>query len=112
MDEQTRAIRPQTIGELRRRLEDLGHPWTVPARFGDQDPLPVAPGRAEPVSPGHIEGLRAVNTAEEFAALLGEAAPTNPFLAARWQELGVTPVGPAAAVVAPDAGDVPEWGVA
>jgi len=112
MDEETRATRPQTIGELRQRLEELGRPWTVPARFGDQDVLPVAPGPDRPVPPGHVEGLRAVTTAEEFAALLGEAAPSNPFLAARWQELGVAPSGPAAAVPAPSADEVPEWGVA
>lgn len=53
---------PATIGELRRRLERLGQPWTIPARFNDDDPLPDPPRGGEPVEPGHIEGLRVVDT--------------------------------------------------
>ena len=49
----------------------------------------------QPVDPGHVKGLRAVNTREEFEAILREAPPVNPFLAARWRELGVAVPGPA-----------------
>jgi hypothetical protein len=60
MEDDERAIRPVTIGELRRRLKDMGEPCTVPARFNDDDPLPDPP-RPEL---GHIScwagGARAV----------------------------------------------------
>jgi len=107
------STRPATIGELRRRLRSLGDPWTVPARFSDDDPLPDLP--AQPVAPGHVEGLRAVNTPEEYEAIVRAAPPVNPFLAARWRELGLAV--PSTTEGAPGAGtpaagdDVPEWGV-
>lgn len=114
MDDDERSTRPATIGELRQRLRSLGEPWTVPARFSDDDPLPDLP--PQPAEPGHVKGLRAVNTREEFEAILREAPPANPFLAARWRELGAavpdiadgTPDG--ARTLAPEQ-DVPEWGV-
>jgi hypothetical protein len=114
MEDGERATRPATIGELRQRLRSLGEPWTVPARFSDDDPLPDLP--PQPVDPGHVKGLRAVNTREEFEAILREAPPVNPFLAARWRELGAavpgTAEGPPEGAEAPaPAQDVPEWGV-
>jgi hypothetical protein len=114
MEDAEYATRPATIGDLRQRLRSLGEPWTVPARFNDDDPLPDLPPQL--VETGHIEGLRAVNTREEFEACLREVPLVNPFLAARWRELG-TPV-PGSAAGAPDGGaapasgqGVPEWGV-
>ena len=114
MEDGERATRPATIGELRQRLRSLGEPWTVPARFGDDDPLPDLP--PQPVDPGHIKGLRAVNTREEFEAILREAPPVNPFLAARWRELGAAVPGtaegtPESAGTPAPGQDVPEWGV-
>jgi hypothetical protein len=112
MADDERATRPATIGELRRRLRDLGEPWTVPARFNDDDPLPDPPRGGEPVEPGHVQGLRAVNTREEFEACLREIPPTNPFLAARWRELGlVAPDMAGGVATAASEDDVPEWGV-
>jgi hypothetical protein len=116
MEDDERATRPATIGELRRRLKDLGEPWTVPAHFNDDDPLPDPPRGGQPVEPGHVEGLRALNTRDEFDACLREIQPANPFLAARWRELGVAVSGVAegaADSVSTTAleGDVPEWGV-
>lgn len=84
---------PATIGELRRRLESLGRPWDVPARFSDDDPLPQAPpGRA--AEPGHLEGLRAISSQDEFDQHLRAVPPTNPFLVERWRELGLLPANP------------------
>jgi hypothetical protein len=104
MSEGDRAIRPATVGEVRRRLERMGRPWRVPPRFGDDDPLPDPPRGGEPTEPGHVPGLRQVSSQEQFEALLAEVYPVNPYLVARWRELGVT---------VPGAGhDVPEWGSA
>jgi hypothetical protein len=111
MSDDERATRPATIGELRRRLERSGQPWTVPAHFNDDDPLPEPPRGGQPVEPGHVEGLRPVSTPDEFEACLRELPPTNPFLAARWRELGVAaPDAVEGARTAAD-GDTPEWGV-
>jgi hypothetical protein len=108
------ASPPATIGELRERLDRLGRPWTAPARFGNDDPLPDPPRGGQPVEAGHVDGLRAVDSPEELTALLAEHPPANPFLAARWRELGVAvavvDAGPAADVVEPGS-DMPEWGV-
>ena len=114
MGDDERTTRPATIGELRRRLRSLGEPWTVPARFSDGDPLPDLP--PQPTEPGHVKGLRAVNTREEFEAILREAPPVNPFLAARWRELGVAVSGTAEGIpegegTSAPGQDVPEWGV-
>ena len=48
MEDGERATRPATIGELRQRLRSLGEPWTVPARFSDDDPLPDRPLSSDP----------------------------------------------------------------
>ena len=65
--------------------------------------------------PGHVEGLRAVDSRQELEAVLAEMPPGNPFLAGRWRELGFSPAegSPDEQVVqSPTAeGDVPEWGV-
>jgi hypothetical protein len=100
---------PATIGELRVRLDRLGRPWTVPARFSDDDPLPDPP-RGEPVEVGQVGGLRTVDSPEEFAALLAEQPPSNPLLAARWRELGIAVAAPASDVVE-SGSEMPRWGV-
>ena len=112
MEDEVRATRSATIGELRRRLQSMGEPWTVPAHFTDEDPLPdLAPG-GQPVEPGHVEGVRAVNTQEEFDACLREMASSNPFLATRWHELGQMDAATVQdAATGSFDGDVPEWGV-
>lgn len=110
MEEGERTTQPATIGELRQRLRSMGEPWAVPARFSDVDPLPELP--YQPVSPGHVEGLRALDSSEEFEACLREVPPSNPFLAARWRDLGVAvPATPDAAGTPATGQDIPEWGV-
>jgi hypothetical protein len=80
VDDNERATLPATIGELRRRLEQHGQPWTVPDRFNDDDPLPNPPRGGQPVDPGNVQGLRALDTQEEFEAYLREVHPSNPYL--------------------------------
>jgi hypothetical protein len=64
------------------------------------------------VDPGHLKGLRAVNTREEFDAILRSAPSVNPFLAARWRELGAAVPGTAEGAGTREPGqNVPEWGV-
>lgn len=62
---------------------------------------------------GHIEGLRAIGTDEEFGACLREIPPANPFLAARWREAGSDVPGLPATAAPAGAGNsgLPGWGV-
>jgi hypothetical protein len=108
MEDDERTTRPATIGEIRQRLRSMGGPWTVPARFSDDDPLPDLP--PQPADVGRAGALRPVNTREEFEDILRDAPPVNPFLAARWRELGLAVPGPAEGTSA-SGQDMPEWGV-
>ena len=90
MDDDERATRPATVGELRRRLAALGDPWTVPARFTDDDPLPDPPRGGGAVEPGHVPGLRALDTHAELEAFLRDIEQAMP--------------------AADFDGDLPEWG--
>jgi hypothetical protein len=81
---------PRTIGELRRALADLGNPWTVDPRLGDAEPLPDPPRgaqRDEDVPPE--ARLTVVAPDADLGALLMTVLPANPFLRARWVELGL-----------------------
>lgn len=122
MDDDERVDAPATIGELRRRLKELGDPWTVPDWHSDDDPLPEPPRGGLPGEPGHVESIRRVDTVADLEECLGEFEPTNPLLIGRWRELGMTgaagtrlgdAVIAATGDVAPTAmdGDAPEWGM-
>lgn len=81
---------PRTIGELRRVLAEAGSPWTVNSRLGDADPLPDLPRggqRDEDIPEG--SRLTAVAADADLGALLKATPPANPFLRARWVELGL-----------------------
>jgi hypothetical protein len=95
---------PQTIGELRRRLAELGDPWTVPEDMADDAPVPQAP-HPEPVGPGHVPGLRAIDPDSDLEAVIREMAPSNAHLAQHRHEAGLP--GPRRDT---DDGDSP-WGV-
>ena len=81
---------PRTIGELRRTLTELGNPWNVNPRLGDADPLPDPPrgGQRDEDIPEEAR-LAAVAPDADLGALLREVSPANPFLRARWVELGL-----------------------
>ncbi|MES5818235.1 hypothetical protein [Streptomyces sp. RG80] len=90
MNQSTRA--PQTIGELRRLLRELGDPWTVDPGLLDDDPLPDPPRGAltEDEAP---EAVRLTTLPQEADLLdvLSAQPPANPELRARWRELGLLP---------------------
>jgi hypothetical protein len=88
------SVAPGTIGELRRRLDAMGNPWSVPDRFSDDDLLPEQPPAADLV-PGHVPGLHAIDTAQDLDAHLRSMPPANPFLAEHWRELGLVTTEPA-----------------
>jgi hypothetical protein len=75
---------PENMGELRRRLDAMGNPWTPEEDLSDDDPLPDFPrgGLLEGVLP---TGVRETSS-EEGTGLLGSEPPANPFLRARWAE--------------------------
>jgi hypothetical protein len=103
---------PRTVGDLRRRLESMGQPWSTLPGLTDDDPLP------QPARGGLLEergtALAAprVMSPEEFDSHVREVPPTNPFLAGRWQELGVLPADSAVRGAEPMSEPAtPEWGV-
>jgi|SRR6516225_2978174 len=81
---------PRTIGELRSALAELGNPWTVDPRLGDADPLPEPRRGAQRAEDIPEEArLPVVSPDADFSALLRQVPPANPFLRARWAELGL-----------------------
>ena len=83
---------PRTAGELRRRLAELGNPWTVDPRLSDDDPLPSYSrgGQLEEDVPDEARLSALAPDADLRELLIGEP-PTNAFLQARWVEAGVLP---------------------
>jgi hypothetical protein len=81
---------PQTAGELRRRLAELGSPWTVDPRLGDDDPLPDYPrgGQTDEEVPEEIRPP-AIEPAGNLRDLLSQERPINPLLQERWVEAGI-----------------------
>jgi hypothetical protein len=83
---------PRTVGEVRRRLAEIGNPWTPDPALGDDEPLPVyrrggqhehelpESRLPEPLAPG-----------ADLTGLIAALPPTNVFLRARWAELGLLP---------------------
>lgn len=105
---------PTTVGELRRRLQVMGSPWTPLPRLNDDDPLPQPPRGGQPTEPGHVEGLRPIHDSADFEAIVHSEPPTNPIVRQRWVELGLLPADRSSAAFAVSAADQPktEWGVA
>jgi hypothetical protein len=81
---------PKTIGELRRRLAKLGNPWEVDPQLSDDDPLPDRPrgGQREEEIPEEHR-LVPPEPGADLRGLLAAEPPANPFLRARWVELGM-----------------------
>lgn len=82
---------PQTIGELRQRLAELGDPWQVDPTLSDDELLPDPPrGGAEP-TPDVAESLAVATPAADadIAGLIAVQPPANPHLRERWVELGL-----------------------
>jgi len=90
MKRETRQDDPKTIGELRRRLAELGNPWTVDSRFGDDDPLPgyQRGGQREEEIPEE-DRLAPLDPGADLQSLIAAQPPANLFLRRRWVEAGV-----------------------
>lgn len=85
---------PRTIGDLRRTLTELGNPWTVNPRWGDVDVLPDPPrGAQRDEDVPEDARLPGFPPDADLGALLRTAPPANPFLRARWAELGLMTTG-------------------
>jgi hypothetical protein len=78
---------PRTIGELRRRLEELGNPWTVDPHLSDDEPIRDRPrgGQVEDQVPADMR-LVPEEAPRDLRELLAEQPPANPFLRERWAE--------------------------
>jgi hypothetical protein len=76
---------PDTVGELRRILAELGNPWSVDPRLGDDDPLPDYPRGGQIVR--ELPGTT-IST-DKFISFLKKLPPSNPFLRAHWVEMGL-----------------------
>jgi hypothetical protein len=104
MNRYATAPTPENVGELRRRLAELGHPWTVDPDLRDEDPLPDHPrgGQAEE---DVLEETRAAaaEPSEDLRELLAQQPPANPYLRSRWGEEGL--LDPAEAEPVRDTGD-------
>jgi hypothetical protein len=86
--EQPDAETPQTAGELRQRLAEMGDPWTVDPRLEDGDPLPEYGRGGEP--PDHDPALaRALAPERSVSEELRGEPPSNPLMRRRWVELGL-----------------------
>jgi len=88
----TPAHAPQTVGELRRLLDELGNPWTVDPGLADDDPLPDPPRGAltEDEAPAEVR-LAALPEDVDLGDLISSQPPANPELRARWREVGLLP---------------------
>jgi len=81
---------PKTIGELRRRLAELGHPWEVDPQLSDDDPLPDPPRGGQPEEEIPEEHrIAPLEPEADLRSLIAQQAPANPFLRRRWAEVGL-----------------------
>jgi hypothetical protein len=94
MTEPDSQERPRTIGDLRRRLAEMGNPWTVDPQLSDDEPIRDRPrgGQAEDEVPEELR-LAAAEPPGELRELLVEQPPSNPFLRERWVEEGLLDEG-------------------
>jgi hypothetical protein len=85
---------PLTIGALRRRLAQLGDPWTVDPQLSDEEPVRerARGGQPEAEVPDELRPA-AVDPARDLRELLAEVPPTNPALRERWREAGLLNTG-------------------
>jgi hypothetical protein len=81
---------PLTIGDLRRRLSEMGQPWTVDPQLSDEEPLRDRPrgGQIEGAQPDDVR-LAPVDPSRDLREVLTELPPTNPALRERWVQEGL-----------------------
>jgi hypothetical protein len=90
-DETVGRSQPGTVGELRRRLAEMGHPWEVQSRLSDDDPLPSPPRGGDASAPAAPEKFASVDDLKD--ALRAGPPPTNPFLQQEWARAGLMDEG-------------------
>jgi hypothetical protein len=90
MSEPDAQERPRTIGELRRRLAEMGNPWTVDPQLSDDEPLRDRPrgGQPDEEVPDELRPA-AVEPSRDLREVLGGQPPANPFLRERWAQEGL-----------------------
>lgn len=97
MSEEPESSEPRTVGEVRRRLAEIGNPWTVDPALADDDPLPVYHRGGQPadqIPPSLLPGP--MDPSADVTELITAMPPSNPLLRARWIELGLLPAQGAA----------------
>jgi hypothetical protein len=111
VEDKTKEEAPRTIGELRRRLAQLGNPWDIDPRLSDDDPLPDPPrgGQSEEQVPEEYR-LVALEPSADLHGQIAAQPPANPFLRLRWAEVGILNQDEVDGL-APEAGEG-EWGAA
>jgi|SoiMethySBSTD1v2_1073268.scaffolds.fasta_scaffold3481595_1 hypothetical protein len=64
-DEIVGPSEPRTVGELRRRLAQMGYPWEVQPSLSDDDPLPMPPRGGDgsaPIAPDTFASIDDLKT--------------------------------------------------
>jgi len=82
----------RTAGELRRRLDEMGNPWTVTPSLSDDDVLPARSrgGQADTDVPD--ADRIPVSDLDQVRAHLLMSGPPNVYLRELWIEEGLVPV--------------------
>jgi hypothetical protein len=82
--------RPLTVGDLRRRLAEMGDPWTVDPQLSDEEPLRDRPrgAQAEDEVPDDVRAVP-VDASRDLREVLVELPPANPALRGRWVQEGL-----------------------
>lgn len=78
--------KPMTVGELRKRLADMGNPWIVDPNLADDDPVPDYSRGALPT-----EDPKLTKSAKRNFKRALRQPPSNPLVRERWSELGLLP---------------------
>lgn len=81
---------PLTYGQLRRRLEEMGNPWSVDPTISDDELVPQYPTGGQPPEEDDFDAVvRTVGPDTDIRDLIAELPPSNPHLREEWEKLGV-----------------------
>ncbi|MHA7291321.1 hypothetical protein ACX80V_16990 [Arthrobacter sp. MDT3-24] len=79
-----------TYGELRRRLEQMGNPWTVDPLISDDEPVPQFPMGGEQADSEDILRLATrIDPQADIRELIAMLPPNDPGLRELWNETGL-----------------------
>jgi hypothetical protein len=88
---------PRTVGDVRRRLAEMGNPWTVDPSFQDDEPIPHYHRGGQPVDEIPEGLLPPPVSGADLVERMRVVPPANRWLRARWVELGLLPADDPAA---------------